>query len=149
MRRMAGLALVATTPLTNAACDPATGPAPYPETLPSPTCRKSPASWEDLLRVTAVWGADAGERIVLLTVANEPDTPWLQTPASYAVEGGTLLPPKSKTIRIKPDAGATQIRLTGTITCHTTPAPMTIVIDLLPRNGGTADDDPTVELNLG
>lgn len=116
--------------------------------MPSPTCTKSPASWADLLRVTAAWGTDAGERIVLLTIANAPNTPWLQTPASYTVEGGTLLPPKSNTIRIKPDAGATTIRLRGTITCHTTPAPMTIIIDLLPR-GGTADDDPTVEVDLG
>jgi hypothetical protein len=145
MRQMAKLALLAATPLTNAACDPIARPdtAPCGAGLPAPTCQKSPSTWAKLVRVATAWDTDAGERILLLMISTPTDKPWLRTPSSYTVEGGTLLPPTAvepDVIRIKPDAGATAIRLRGTMTCHTVGAPMVISIDLLPGGGSVLID---------
>ena len=154
MRQMARLALLAATPLTNAACDPANPTASFgaggsggAAGLPTPTCEKSPASWAQFLYADAVWGTEAGERIVLLTVSNPSDKPWLQAPSSYTVEGGSLLPPTAQApdlLRIKPDAGATVIRLEGTMNCHIVTAAMSITIDLL-----SSDKNPTVAIDAG
>ena len=146
MRQMARLALLAATPLTNAACDavsPASsfGAGGSGGLLPTPTCETSPSNWTQFLHGDATWGTDAGDRIVLLSVTNPTDKPWLQAPSSYRVEGGTLLPSTAgepSVLRIKPDAGATAILLKGTMTCHIATAPMTIAIDL------SAPGNPTV-----
>jgi hypothetical protein len=149
MRQMAPLALLAATPLTNAACDSVTPASPFGAGgaggLPTPTCEKSPSSWAEFVQADATWGMEAAERIVLLTVSDPTDKPWLQTPSSYTVEGGALLPPTTgepNVIRIKPDAGATVIRLEGTMTCHTITAPMAITINLIEKA-------PTVVIDVG
>jgi hypothetical protein len=148
---MAKLALFAATPLTNAACDAVSPASPFGAGgaggLPTPTCEKSPSSWAQFMRGDATWGTQAGERIVLLTVANPTDKPWLQAPSSYTVEGGTLLPSTARepnVLRINPDAGITVIRLKGTMSCHSLTEPMAITIDLLP-----SDKNPTVEIDVG
>jgi hypothetical protein len=151
MRQMAKLALLAAAPLTNAACDPVQPPSPFGAGgaggLPTPTCEQSPSSWAQFTPAEAAWGTEAGERIVLLTVTNPTDKPWLQASSSYAVEGGTLLPSTASepdVLRIKPDAGATTIRLAGTMTCHIISEPMVITIHL-----GAANQDPAVEVVVG
>jgi hypothetical protein len=129
MRKMARLALLAATPLTNAACDPA--PTPEPPPLPPPTCEKSTSTWTQFVRGEAAWGTEAGERILLLSIFNPTDKPWFKAPSSYSVEGGVLLPStveEPEVLRIKPDAGATKIRLEGTMTCYTSTAQMTITV---------------------
>jgi hypothetical protein len=144
MRQMARLALLAATPLTNAACDPA--PNPQPPSLPSPTCEKSASTWEQFISGEAAWGTEAGEQILLLSISNPTDKPWLKAPSSYTVEGGILLPPtaeKPNVLRIKPDAGVTVIRLKGTTTCDTNTSPMTITIDQL------ANKNPSVVIDIG
>ena len=153
MRRMARLALLAATPLTNGACDAVS---PSPPSFAgtggsggagaSPTCEKTPSTWAQFLNVEAAWGTEAGERIVLLTVTNPTDRPWLQAPSSYEVKGGTLLPSTAgapNVLRIKPDADATTIRLKGTMTCHVLAKPMVITIDHL------SDNKPTVAIDIG
>jgi hypothetical protein len=154
MRQMAKLALLAATPLTNAACDPAVPPSPFGAGgagggggLPTPTCEKSAADWAQFIHAEAAWGTEASERIVLLTVTNPEDKPWLQAPGSYTIEGGTLLPSTARepdVLRIKPDAGATIIRLQGTATCHIIAEPMTIAITLT-----TANTNPFVVITTG
>jgi hypothetical protein len=143
MRKMAQLTLLAATPLTNAGCDLASPPT-CP--VPSPTCERDPAVWAGSMHGQATWGSDSGERIVLLTLSSSPDKPWLQASRSYTIEGGALLPSTAaepNLLRIKPDAGETAIRLTGTVTCHNTTAPMVIVI--LP---GSGNGDPTVTIDV-
>jgi hypothetical protein len=150
MRQLARLALLAATPLTNAACDPLG--APLGRTggtggLPTPTCEKAPSSWAQFFHAEATWATDAGERIVLLTVSNPADKPWMRAPISYTVEGGTLLPStpaEPNVLRIKPDAGVTVIRLEGTMSCHVVAERMQITID-----AGTAGENPTVVIALG
>lgn len=139
MRQMAPLALLAATPLTNAACDSAQAAVQSPD-LPTPTCEKSPSEWRQFIGVQAAWGTEAGERIILLTVSNPSDKPWLQAPGSYTVEGGTLLPStehEPNVVRIKPDADASVIRLRGTMTCHVISEPMVITIDHLSNKSPT------------
>ena len=152
MRRMARLALLAATPLTNTACDPASPPSGYRGSggsggsLPTPTCEQTPSTWAQFMNVEAAWGTDAGERIILLTVTNPTDKPWLQAPSSYEVQGGTLLPSTAgapNVLRIKPDADATTIRLKGTMTCHIVAEPMVITI------GHLSDQKPTVAIVIG
>ncbi len=149
MRQMAKLALLAAAPLTNAACDPVQPPSPFGAGgaggLPTPTCEQSPASWAQFIEAEAAWGTEAGEPIVLLTLTIPKDKPWLQASRSYAIEGGTLLPSTAsqpKVLRIKPDAGATTIRLEDTLTCHSISEPMVITINLAGQN-------PIVEVVVG
>ena len=149
MRQMAPLALWAAIPLTNAACDPASPPTFGSSGVSgaTPTCEKIPSSWAQFIRIDAVWGTEAGERIVLLTVTNPTDKPWLQAPSAYTIEGGTQLPSTPRepnVLRIKPDAGATTLRLRGTITCHIITEPMAITLDL-----ATGTKNPTVVLEVG
>ncbi len=148
MRQMAKLALLAAAPLTNAACDPVQRLSPLESGgLPTPTCEQSPASWAQFIKAEAAWGTEAGERIVLLTVTNPQNKPWLQASRSYAVEGGTLLPStpsQPNVLRIKPDAGATTIRLEDTMTCRGISEPMVITINL-----GPADQNPIVVVVVG
>lgn len=143
MRQMAQLTLLAATPLTNAGCDLATPPnCP----VPRPTCERPPAVWAESMHGQATWATDAGERIVLLSLTSSPDKPWLRASSAYTIEGGTLLPSTAaepNLLRIKPDAGELRIRLTGTVTCHNTAAPMAIVI--LPGRG---NGDLTVEIEV-
>ena len=151
MRQMAGLALLAAAPLTNAACDPIASPSPFGSGgnngLPVPTCEQRPEGWAQFSQAEAVWGSEAGERIVLLAVTTAKDKPWLVVSPSFAVEGGTPLPPSTAepdVLRIKPDAGATTIRLRGSITCHLISEPMVITIDL-----STAGKNPAVAIVVG
>jgi hypothetical protein len=151
MRQMAGLALLAATPLTNAACDAVNPASPFGAGaaggLPTPTCEKSPSTWAQFMHAEATWGTEAGERIVLLTVTNPTDKPWMQAPSSYTVEGGSLLrltASEPNAIRIRPDAGATVIRLKGTMNCYIIAEPMQITIDV-----GTAGKNPTVVIAVG
>jgi hypothetical protein len=145
MRQMAPLALLAATPLTNAACDGVNNDPPS-TSRPTPTCEKSPSSWAQFMHTDAAWGTEAGERIVLLTISSPTDKPWLQASSSYTVEGGSLLPStalKPNVLRIKPDAGASVIHLKGTMTCHIVTEPMAITIDHL------SDKNPTVAIDIG
>jgi hypothetical protein len=145
MRQMARLALLAATPLTNAACDPASPP--HVPQLPTPTCERDPSIWVQFIRGQATWITEAGERIVLLSVTNPRDKPWLQAPRTYMVEGGTLLAPATNApngLRIKPAAGVRVIRLKGTASCHATTEAITITID---TNG--TDEHPIVWIDLG
>jgi hypothetical protein len=152
MRQMAKLALLAATPLTNAACDATSPTGGFGGSggnggLPTPTCEQSSSSWAEFMKVDAAWSMEAGERLLLLTISNPTDKPWLQAPSSYTVEGGTLLPSTAaepNTLRIKPDANVTLIRLEGTMTCHTITAPMTITIANFPPGGATAGEQPVV-----
>jgi hypothetical protein len=147
MRRMASMALLAATSLTNAACDPVSRSPPYGGRYrPTPTCEMIPSNWAQFMRAKAAWGTEAGEHILLLTISNPSDKPWLRAPTAYTVEGGMLLPSTARernVLRIKPEPGATVIRLDGTMNCHVITAPMVITIDHL------TDTTPTVEIDVG
>jgi len=140
MLKMAPLALVAAVPLTNAACD----------AVPPPICASS-HDWYNYLSSQASWGEDHGNRIVLLDLRLGSSD--LQLPTSYTISGGSLLTTgKSDQLRIKPDAGAEVITLQGTMSCGGGYGgsffnSISITIDLVPRDGGSADVAPIVKVS--
>jgi len=137
MLKMAPLALVAAAPITNTACDC------VPE-LP-PACQQ--LHWETQVSARARWALDHGSRIVILDLGVTDAE--LQISPSYTISGGAFLTVgKSDQLKIKPDEGATMITLHGSMTCGDGygPRDLTITIDLVPPDGGSADADPTVKV---
>ena len=139
MLKMAPLALVAAVPLTNAACD----------AVPPPICTNS-HDWYNYLSSQASWGEDHGNRIVLLDFRLSSTD--LHLPTSYTIVGGSFLTTgKSDQLRIKPDAGAVVITLQGTMSCGggyggSYSNSISITIDLVPGDGGSADAAPMVKV---
>lgn len=137
MLKMAPLALVAATPLTNTACD-------Y---IPEP-CRasKSMNDWDEYVSSHAFWAEDNGQRIVILDlILSEPA---IQLRPTYTIVGGSFLTSgKSDQLRIKPDADAKVITLRGTLICgEIASISIDVTIDLEPPDGGGADSDPIVKV---
>jgi hypothetical protein len=152
MLKMAPLALAAAAPLTNAACDPAPTPCQEdPSVFECTLCRQvDPSFWVD---GSAVWDTVGGVKIVILDLV--PSYAAIGLPGSYTIVGGTLLPSTSAPstqMRIRPDAGATVIRLAGSVTCTSDAVDMkaslslVVTVNLLPPDGGSPDDDPTVKI---
>jgi hypothetical protein len=138
LRKMAPLALIAAPPLLTAqACDPA----------PVPACEDTWGSWKRKVSVRAVWGEDNGSKIVILDVASSEER--IQPPASYSIVGGSILTSgKSSLVKIKPDAGAEHITLSGQLECGTYGSePIRITIDLVPPTGSSAAAPPTVTVS--
>jgi len=152
---MAPLALVAAVSLTNAACPETMSQTPfcdqssaYPE---CEYCHKGSTNWNDYwVSAAATWGNDGGGRIVLLDIV--PSSAQVRLPDSYTMVGGTLLlstaaPPGQMMIR--PDAGATVIRLATSLTCvsntvdENVAVPIVVTVDLW-TFGGSTGGDPTV-----
>ena len=135
MLKMARLALAGAVPLTNTACDCA----------PSPVCETQ--DWSSEVSASASWGVDRGSTIVILDLSVR-DSKFTVSP-SYTITGGSLLTVgKSNQLKIKPDQGATIIDLHGSMSCdYVGPHPLSITIDLVPPDGGNADDYPTVKVS--
>jgi hypothetical protein len=98
----------------------------------------------------AAWGSDGGESIVLLDLV--PSFAEVRLPDPYTMVGGTLLPSTAERpgqMRIKPDAGATIIRLVGALTCenenHTLPIRITVYL-VAPDYYPSAPPTPYVEI---
>jgi hypothetical protein len=152
MRKMAPLALAAAAPLTNAACDPAPTPSCFDEPSLCDNCQGSGAA-DYFLRGSAIWRDEAGERTVFLELTANFNQVRLSD--SYTLEGGTFWPPPTQNsigMIIKPDPGATFIRVVGSLTCvgkagnPNRTLDFVVTVDLLPPDGGSSDADPTVTI---
>jgi hypothetical protein len=110
-QRLAQLAVIAAAPVLNTACDPA----------PAPSCASdSTANLVKEVSATALWIQEGAIFEVQITVAgdgygivfaDQGFTVTGGTPGNIDVSSGNLV------MTITPDAGATQITLTGKVTC--------------------------------
>ena len=137
MLKMAPLALVGAVPLINTACD----------CIPTPACNEY--YWTSRVSAQAAWGLDHGSRIVIVDLISTDDE--LAISPAYSISGGSLLTVgKSKQLRIKPDEGATVIRMHGSLTCggdRSGSDSLDITIELVPPDGGSTDGYPAVKIS--
>jgi hypothetical protein len=140
---LAPLVLLLAASLTNVACPQEPPFTPPCQSLSDTTCDRcaqgggSGAPWAE---GTVAWDSYGGETILRLRIVTAAE---VSLPDAYTVVGGTLLPPPAgaSEMMIKPDAGATRIRLAGALTCEKKTLPFTITVYLV-----APDYDPSAKL---
>jgi hypothetical protein len=139
---MAPVALVAAS-LTNAACPQEQSYPPGCTSLSDTACDRcaqGPGPAAPWAEGKAAWDTYGGETIVRLQIIPAVE---VRLPDAYTVVGGMLLPATtgSGEMLIKPDAGATRIRLAGALTCENQTAPFTVTVYLV-----APDYDPNARI---
>ena len=124
MLALAPLCVVAAAPLTNAACDPA----------PDPYCSQAtPDVQRQSLYADARWVAEGGTPLIELDLSLSSVYP-LGLGTSFSVVGGTLAQStpvgSGMKLTITPDAGASELRVSGTLTCQGSGTAFTAILAL-------------------
>ncbi|MFO0757518.1 MAG: hypothetical protein U0359_13560 [Byssovorax sp.] len=130
LQRLAKLAVIAAAPVLNTACDPA----------PDPYCQQSDAgTWKTDLSATAAWAlvADGGTDLQIEVKLTSTNNSVSASSSGYTATGGTISSSEATdtgvVIRVVPDAGATEIKVSGQIYCDT----LTGSLDILLTPSGT------------
>jgi hypothetical protein len=148
MLKMAPVALAAAAALTNAACPQETSSPAHCNGLSDSACDRcgqGPGPGTPWAEGSVAWGSYGGETIVRLQIIPAVQ---VHLPDAYTLVGGTLLPSPagSSEMMIKPDAGATRIRLAGALTCESKPFPFTATVYLVAPDYYPTAQIPYVEV---